>query len=226
MGNTSTKIKGLLASLLALSLVFFMVLSGCAGASSTGTITPGGTSPGITSPTRAPTSTNTTTASPTATSLPTLTYTLSLTSLAFKDGEKIPAKYTQDGENVSPPLAWDDPPAGTQSLALICEDLDGPSGIITHWIIFNIPASSRGLDEGIPTEAELPDGTKQGNNVRSQPGYVGPRPPEGTTHRYRFTLYALERTLELSSGVNRTDFLAAIEGHILAQGQITGTYQR
>lgn len=151
---------------------------------------------------------------------------LVLTSSAFATGDKIPVKYTQQGDNVSPPLSWNLTPSGTQSFALMVEDIDGPSGIITHWIIFNIPNNVHELPEAVPVQDKLDNGALQGNNVRNTRGYVGPSPPAGTTHRYEFTLFALDQMLNLNAGASRADIISAIQGHILAVGQTMGIYQR
>ena len=124
------------------------------------------------------------------------------------------------------PLSWNLGPVGTQSFALITEDIDGPSGIITHWIIFNISPAARSLPEAIPVQDQLPTGEIQGNNVRGARGWIGPSPPAGTMHRYEFTLFALDQTLSLKPGATRADFIGAIQGHILAVAQTMGIYQR
>lgn len=152
--------------------------------------------------------------------------TLQLTSTAFTEGGSIPAKYTCDGENVSPPLAWGEPPAGTASFALICDDPDAPVGIFTHWVIFNIPASARGLEEGIPAQERLSSGALQGKNGFFKTGYGGPCPPKGSPHHYQFTIYALDTVLDLKPGASKNDLLEAAKGHILARGQLIGVYQR
>jgi len=152
--------------------------------------------------------------------------TLSLSSLAFHDGQNIPAKYSCEGENVSPPLTWNEPPAGTQSFVLIVDDPDAPIGVFTHWVLFNIPSGSRELPEAVPTQGELPSGALQGKNGFKRLGYGGPCPPRGGPHRYRFILYALDKRLDLTAGVSRQQVLGAMQGHILARGQLTGTYQR
>jgi Raf kinase inhibitor-like YbhB/YbcL family protein len=149
-----------------------------------------------------------------------------LTSTGFHQGEAIPARYTADGDNVSPPLKWTDPPAGTRSLALICDDPDAPRGTFTHWVIFNIPAESREMGEGVPTTATLPNGTLQGKNGFGRVGYGGPSPPAGKPHRYVFTLYALSLPLDLPAGATKEDVLAALGGQVLGEAQLTGTYAR
>lgn len=152
--------------------------------------------------------------------------TLSISSPAFQDGERIPAKYTCQGQDISPPLEWNRVPNETQSLALIVDDPDAPSGVFTHWVIFNLPPDSRELPEAVPAASQLPSGALQGKNDFGKIGYGGPCPPPGYPHRYRFTLYALNRQLELKAGSSKKQVLHTMEGHILAQGQLTGTYQR
>lgn len=152
--------------------------------------------------------------------------TLSITSTAFQEGGKIPDNYTSQGQDISPPLAWSEPPEGTQSFALIMDDLDAPGGTFTHWVIFNIPSNSRGLPEAVSTEDQLSDSTLQGKNDFGRIGYGGPSPPPGPAHRYQFTLYALDRSLDLTAGASKKQVLDAIQGHILARGELTGIYQR
>ncbi len=147
--------------------------------------------------------------------------TFELTSTAFAAGEPIPAKYTCDGVNVSPPLAWSDPPAGTQSLALIMDDPDAPAGVWDHWLLFNIPADLRHL----PERAGAPAGSVDGKNSWGRTGYGGPCPPRGT-HRYFFKLYALDTKLNLPAGANKIQLLRAMEGHVLAQAELMAVYSR
>ncbi len=147
---------------------------------------------------------------------------LQITSAAFAAGEPIPTKHTCDGEDVSPPLSWEDAPEATVSFALICDDPDAPAGTWVHWVIFGILAGSR----EIPTSAFTPGGAKQGINDFRRIGYGGPCPPPGPAHRYFFKLYALDSGLELEEGATKRDLLAAMEGHILAEAQLMGTYQR
>ena len=143
---------------------------------------------------------------------------LSITSPAFKNGEAMPKKYSQYGENVNPPLDIAGIPAETKTLALIMTDLDIPLGItITHWIMWNIPPTSR-IEEN--TTAGI-----QGRNSRRKKAYMGPRPPFGT-HRYLFEVYALDTELSLDSDASRKDLEKAIENHVLAKGELLGTYHR
>jgi len=148
-----------------------------------------------------------------------------LTSAAFAAGESIPPKYTCDGQDISPPLEWSDPPAGTQSFALICDDPDAPVGTWIHWVLFNLPAESHALPEAVPADADLADGGRHGENSWRRLGYGGPCPPGGT-HRYFFKLYALDTVLDLDAGVSKKQVLRAMEGHTLAQVELMGTYSR
>ena len=148
-----------------------------------------------------------------------------LTSTAFAPGEPIPQKYTCDGEDISPPLQWSDPPQGTQSFALICDDPDAPIGTWVHWVLYNLPAEARALPEVVPPDAELPDGSRHGQNGWRKLGYGGPCPPSGT-HRYFFKLYALDTVLDLAAGASKKQVLQAMEGHILAQTELMGVYTR
>jgi Raf kinase inhibitor-like YbhB/YbcL family protein len=145
---------------------------------------------------------------------------LELTSGAFQDGEPIPTKYTCDGEDVSPPLAWSSVPEGTQSLALIVHDPDAPSGDFLHWLAWNIDPGPGGLGEGVAPPAE-------GTSGFGRTGYGGPCPPPGHgTHHYIHHLHALDTTLDLDSGAGRDDLQGAMEGHVLADGRLVGTYER
>jgi len=151
--------------------------------------------------------------------------TMELTSTAFAQGEPIPRKYTCDGEDISPPLRWSDPPQGTQSFALIADDPDAPMGTWVHWVLYNLPAEARTLPEGIPAQAELPGGGQHGQNSWRRLDYGGPCPPSGT-HRYFFKLYALDTALDLDPGASKEQLLKAMEGHILAHAELMGTYAR
>ena len=148
-----------------------------------------------------------------------------LTSTAFTPGESIPRKYTCDGQDISPPLQWSDPPQDTRSFALIADDPDAPAGTWVHWVLYNLPSEARTLSEAIPSDADLPDGSWNGQNGWRRLGYGGPCPPSGT-HRYFFKLYALDRRLDLAAGANNKQLLRAMEGHILAQAELMGVYSR
>lgn len=152
---------------------------------------------------------------------------IEVTSAAFHEGETIPAQYTCDGDNVSPPLRWGRLPKDSQSLALICEDPDAPSGTFVHWLIFNLPPIVSDLPEAMPTYQDLEEtGAIQGRNDFNNIGYDGPCPPPGNPHRYYFRLYALDTKLELTAGAKKREFMRALEGHILGEGHLMGTYQR
>lgn len=151
---------------------------------------------------------------------------LVVSSSAFQEGTEIPTKYTCQGQDISPALSWSEPTAGTRSFVLIVDDPDTPAGVFTHWVFFNLPADSRKLPEAVPTQAQLQDGSLQGKNDFGKIGYGGPCPPPGRPHRYQFTIYALDQTLDLKAGASKKQVLEAMKGHILAQGRLTGTYQR
>ncbi len=144
---------------------------------------------------------------------------------AFVNGEPIPRKYTCDGDDISPPLQWENAPQGTQSFTIIAEDPDAPVGIWVHWLLYNVPGEMTALPQGIPPDAELPDGSKHGKNSWGRPGYGGPCPPSGT-HRYFFKLYALDTALELPPGAGNEAIVQAMGGQILAQTSLMGLYSR
>lgn len=148
-----------------------------------------------------------------------------LTSTAFSAGQPIPAIYTCDGQDISPPLQWTEPPAGTKAFALIVEDPDAPAGTWIHWVLYGLPATARQLSEAMPSEGQLADGSRHGRNSWQKLGYGGPCPPSGT-HRYFFRLYALDVPLDLAAGASKKQLLAAMEGHILAMAELMGTYSR
>jgi Raf kinase inhibitor-like YbhB/YbcL family protein len=149
----------------------------------------------------------------------------SLTSTAFKNEGMIPNQYTCDGSDISPPLAWNRAPEGTKSFALICDDPDAPVGNWVHWVIYNIPANSKELKEKMAASERLPDNTKNGVNSWGRFGYNGPCPPSGT-HRYFFTLYALDTMLSLNGKISKERLLVATKGHIIAQAVLMGKYTR
>ena len=151
---------------------------------------------------------------------------LTLTSPAFSHQTKIPRRYTCEGEDVSPALAWTDPPAGTKGLALINDDPDAPVGTWVHWVIYNIPPTSRGLEEHLPKTEKLPNGAVQGLNDFRRIGYGGPCPPPGRAHRYVFTLSALDTTLSLPAKATKAQLERAMEGHVLVRAELIGLYQR
>jgi Raf kinase inhibitor-like YbhB/YbcL family protein len=146
---------------------------------------------------------------------------MNLTSAAFANGEPIPAKYSCKGDDISPALAWTEPPAGTQSFALIMDDPDAPAATWDHWVLFNIPAETRALAENIQIAAPI----IVGRNSWGRNKYGGPCPPSGT-HRYFFKLYALDTTLTIPANSYKDAVLAAMEGHILAQAELMGTFSK
>ena len=152
--------------------------------------------------------------------------TLELISAAFRPGETIPREYTADGRNVPPPLQWTEPPTGTRSFALVCEDPDAPRGTFTHWTLFNVPREVRELTEEASAEEVLANGATQGGNDFGKVGYGGPAPPADKPHRYFFKLYALDTLLALDAGATKDQLLEAIRGHQLAEGRIFGVYSR
>src|ERR1035437_638288 len=152
--------------------------------------------------------------------------TMHLASTSFQDGSQIPAKYTYSGEDFSPQLDWNAPPARTASLALIVTDPDAPGRTFTHWVLYNLPAGTRTLSEGVPGADQLWDGAFQGRNDFGEIGYRGPGPPPGSPHHYVFPLYALDVKLNLPVGEKRAQVEAAMQGHILASGRLVGLFQR
>jgi Raf kinase inhibitor-like YbhB/YbcL family protein len=151
---------------------------------------------------------------------------MTLTSSAFQQGGVIPKQYTCDGADLSPPLNWTTPPAGTKGFALIADDPDAPAGTWVHWVVYNIPADERKLAENLPKTPKLRSGALQGTTDFRRPGYGGPCPPPGPAHRYFFKLYALDIQLELPANATKAQLEAAMKDHILNEGQLLGYYQR
>jgi Raf kinase inhibitor-like YbhB/YbcL family protein len=147
---------------------------------------------------------------------------IQVSSPAFEPGGTIPRKYTGEGQDVSPPLAWSGLPEGTRELALVCDDPDAPAPKpFVHWVLYKIPADRGGLPEG---DAR---GALEGENDFGGTGYGGPMPPRRHgTHRYRFRVYALDTELGVVAGLTKDELLRAIEGHVLAEGELVGTYER
>ena len=145
--------------------------------------------------------------------------TMKITSSAFHEGANIPSKFTCDGSDTSPPLQIAGVPSGAKSLVLIVDDPDAPSGLFTHWLVWNIPSQTGSIAEG-----SAPQGV-QGANDFGKSGYRGPCPPPGT-HRYSFKIFALDRELELRSGAKRSQVDAAMKGHVIAQGELVGLYAK
>ncbi len=150
---------------------------------------------------------------------------LVLESTAFSNQELIPAKYTCDGANVSPPLKWNGAPDGTQSFAIIFDDPDAPAKTWVHWVVFNIPAETAQLEENISRDQKLANGAIQGTNDFKKYGYGGPCPPGGT-HGYHLKLYALDTLLDLGPGATKQQVIDAMNGHILDKDELIGKYKR
>ncbi len=150
---------------------------------------------------------------------------LTLTSPAFAHNAVIPVRHTCDGEDVSPELAFSGVPPETASLMLVCDDPDASSGVWDHFLLFNLSPATPGLPEGLPPASNSPCGGLSGKNSWGRFGYGGPCPPSGS-HRYVFTLYALNARLDLPAGVSKRDLLRAAKGHILASATLIGRYRR
>ena len=145
---------------------------------------------------------------------------LSLTSPEFNEGAPIPASYTCKGQNINPPLNITGVPQKAQSLALILHDPDAVNGDFVHWLVWDMPASTKNIAAN-----SVPVGAIQGANGSGQPKYMGPCPPAGTgTHRYMFELYALDNTIDLQAGANRDELEKTIQGHVLAKQTLTGLF--
>lgn len=151
--------------------------------------------------------------------------TMNLESSVFAAGGLIPVQYTCDGQDISLPLHWNAPPEGTQSFVLICDDPDAPLRTFVHWVVYNLPLEIRALPEGAPLEPTLQGGGIQGTNDFRKIGYGGPCPPRGA-HRYFFRLYALDSQLTLQPGARKNQVIKAMEGCILASGELMGRYDR
>lgn len=148
-----------------------------------------------------------------------------LRSPGFEPEGMIPERFSCNGEDLAPELMWSSPPEGTQSLALVFNDPDAGSQGWVHWVLFNLPPDLRGLPEGQSAEA-IPAESVNGANSWGTGGYGGPCPPPGSTHRYVFSLYALDTALDLPEGSTRAEVLAAIEGHVLAEAELAGSFRR
>ncbi len=156
---------------------------------------------------------------------------LTVRSEAFGPGERIPRRYAREGDDVSPPITWSRPPDGTKELALVCDDPDAPRAQPwVHWLVYSIPPGTHELREGVSLAAprlDTPDGANQGPNSWGELGWGGPLPPKGdSAHHYHFTLYALDRRLGLGPGADKDALLDAIKDHVLARGELVGTYAR
>jgi Raf kinase inhibitor-like YbhB/YbcL family protein len=170
-------------------------------------------------------------AMPTEAPAPTLTQApmegnMKISTSAFADGQPIPAVYTCSGDNISPALTFEGVPGTAKSLALIMDDPDAPGGIWVHWVLYNIPVSLTGLPEKVSTTAKVSGIGTQGLTSFGSPGYGGPCPPAGKAHHYYFKLYALDLDATMAGGLNKAGLLKQMEGHILAQAEWIGTFQR
>ena len=145
---------------------------------------------------------------------------LHVSSSAFSEGQPIPEKYSCDGRNLSPPLKWSGAPEKTKSLAIIADDPDAPSGTFTHWVLYDLPAKTSELKEGSSGSG------KEGVNSFKKRGYGGPCLPPNGAHRYVFHVYALDIDSLGKAGLSKQDVSAAMKGHVLAEGQLIGKYQR
>ena len=150
---------------------------------------------------------------------------LDIKSTAFEDGDLIPKQYTCDGADVSPHLSWSQPPEGTKSMVLICDDPDAPMGTWVHWVLYGLSPDTLEIPENVPDDKELLGGAKHGVNDFRKYGYGGPCPPGGT-HRYFFKLYAVDTEVGLVPGATKDEVLSTIKGHVLAEGQLMGRYSR
>jgi hypothetical protein len=151
---------------------------------------------------------------------------IELKTTSFTPGGFIPKRFTCEAADVSPDLAWTDPPLGTQSFAIIEDDPDAPSGTFVHWVVYDLPAAYRKLPEALSGNAQMRDGARQGTNDFSRTGYSGPCPPPGWPHRYFIRLYAVDTILNLRPAARRRELDAAMQGHILAQAELMGRFQR
>ena len=151
---------------------------------------------------------------------------LDIKSTAFEGGDSIPKQYTCDGADISPQLSWSQPPEGTGSMVLICDDPDAPMGTWVHWVLYGLSPDTLEISENIPDDKEVLGGAKHGVNDFHKYGYGGPCPPGGT-HRYFFKLYAVDtEVVDLDPGATKDEVLVAIKGHVLAEGQLMGRYSR
>ncbi len=154
-----------------------------------------------------------------------MTMSLTITSAAFSPNGEIPSKYTCDGADISPPLAWSGAPSGTKSLALISDDPDAPGNTWVHWVAWNIPPDTTALPEGVQPVDRLPNGMRQGETSFRRIGYGGPCPPSGT-HHYFFKLYALDTILDLPARALTPQLEKAMKGHVVAEALLIGLYSR
>jgi hypothetical protein len=152
--------------------------------------------------------------------------TLSIRSTAWQNGGRIPVKFTADGEDRSPPLAFEGVPPGTRAFALVCDDPDAPMGTWVHWVLYDIPSTATGIAEGVPSQPRLADGSRHGKNSWNRVGYGGPSPPGHNPHRYFFRLYALREPIGSEPGLTAKDVANAIRDRVIDSAEFMGTYGR
>jgi len=150
---------------------------------------------------------------------------ITVETLSFSSGAKLPKRFSCDGAGLSPEIHWPSPPTGTRSLAIVMDDPDSPFGFV-HWLVYDIPVEAHGISEGASSQAGLPPGAVEGINSSGTPGYTGPCPPGAKPHHYVFRLYALDLPIGLPSGKNKGQLAAAVKDHVLAEGEITALYGR
>lgn len=151
---------------------------------------------------------------------------LQVSSKSFPADADIPKKYTCDGQNISPELAWENLPEDTRSVTVLLQDPDAPGGTFTHWVMYDLPVGMQTVAEGVPPAGEIPGGGLQGLNDFGKVGYGGPCPPPGHAHRYIFRVFALDQTLALPSQASKSSVQQAMHGHVLAEGELTGKFHR
>ena len=151
---------------------------------------------------------------------------IEITSEAFANEARVPDEYTCKGANLSPPLSFGVFPEGTKSVVVICDDPDAPSGLFTHWILYNIPKEVKMIPKGVPKKPVLIDGSRHGTNSYGRMEYNGPCCPAGTTHHYHFEIYALDILLPLRAALTRKEIGKAMESHVLGKGTLTGLFSR
>jgi Raf kinase inhibitor-like YbhB/YbcL family protein len=153
---------------------------------------------------------------------------MKLTSPDFKNGQRLPDRFALDHENKSPTLHWSDMPLGTKEVAIICDDPDAPMRTWVHWVIYGIPSMVTHLGEGVPKGSNLETlgGARQGKTDFQEIGYDGPRPPKGPVHRYFFHLYALKAPVKLGPGATAAQLKSAMEGKVIEEAELVGTYSR
>jgi Raf kinase inhibitor-like YbhB/YbcL family protein len=149
-----------------------------------------------------------------------------LVSSILRSNGVIPKEHTCDGADTSIPIAWQDPPEGTKSFALIADDPDAPRGTWVHWVLYDLPPGTRELPSGIGPEESLRNGARQGKNDFGRVGYGGPCPPPGSPHHYHFKLYALDQMTRLQPKATKQQLLDAMKGHVLAEAELVGIYKR